>query len=142
MIGGLAAALAFGGCATSRGMFGNKAGQTWTLSTSPRLPATEGKVTVAPASDGNQTVAIEAQHLAPPAKAFDSASAYVVWIVPHGGGAPQNMGILNVGEDLKAHFETKTSYKNFDVLVTAEPDVNVTRPSGNRVMSATITTPT
>jgi hypothetical protein len=138
IIGGLAGLLAFTGCSSMMG----KKGESWTLSVSPKTPAAEGHVHVTAAKDGNQTVAIEVEHMATPDKAFSGATVYVAWLIPPGGGPPQNLGILSIGEDLKGKLTAITPYKMFDILVTAEAQPNVTAPSGDRVMSATVHVPT
>jgi hypothetical protein len=138
--GAAAAMLAFAGCSTTRTMFSSgNAGQTWTLSGSPKVPSAEGKVRVAAGGDGNQTVDVEVEHLAQASKVFAGTTTYVVWVMPQGGAPPQNLGVLQVGEDLKGHLTTKTPFKSFDIVVTAEVDANVAQPSGNRVLSATVT---
>ena len=139
LIFGTALMLALGGCANKGGMFG-KSTQTWTMSTTPREPAAQGKVMVEAGENGNHNVKVAVEHLAQPGKAFPGATTYVVWIVPQ-GAPPQNMGVLNVGEKLSGEFDTSTTYKEFDVLVTAEAEPTATTPSGNRVMSSSIHMP-
>jgi hypothetical protein len=136
----VSAVLAFGGCATTRTMLssGGKTGQTWTLSTSPKVPAAAGQVRVAQGDDGNQTIDVKVEHMAPPAKVFDGTSHYVVWLMPEGNAPPQNVGVLPIGEDLTGHLTAKTPFKNFDIVVTAEAVATAARPSGNRVMNATV----
>src|SRR5689334_14727732 len=91
MVGVAAAALAFGACSTTKSMFSS--GQSWTLSTSPKVPAATGKVVVKPESGGNARIHVEVEHLAPAERVFEGAPHYVVWIVPKGAGLPQNVGI-------------------------------------------------
>jgi hypothetical protein len=129
--GALIGALAFGGCGTmSRGE------QTWTMSTTETVPAASGKVKVKSEKDGNTRVKVEVAHLAQPASAFD-ATTYVVWLKPPAGTA-QNVGVLNVGKDLKGELTTKTAFKTFQVIVTAEASANVTQPSGPPVMDTRV----
>jgi len=115
--------------------------QTWTLNTSDSVQAATGKVLVGSEKDGNTKVKIEVQHLAPPTTVDNSSNAYVVWLQP-AGGEPQNVGVLQVGKDLKASLETRTPFKQFQVIVTAEPVSNVRVPSGPPVMNQRITVPT
>ena len=123
-------------CSTTRSMF--KSGQTWTLTADPKVPAAQGTVRVAPGSDGNQTVDVEVQHMAPPGKVFDGTSFYVVWLIPPGEGARQNLGVLPIGGDLKGRLTTKTPFRDFDIVITAENAPNDVRPSGNQVMSTSV----
>jgi hypothetical protein len=128
--------LALGGCGT---MGGHE--QTWTMNTTEMIPSAVGKVKVKEEKDGNTKVKVEVAHLAPPAAVFDQASTYVVWLKPEAGTA-QNVGVLSVSSDLKGSLETKTAFKDFMVLVTAEADPNVTSPSGRSVMNASVVVPT
>jgi hypothetical protein len=110
--------------------------QTWTMSTTEKIPSATGKVKVKGEKDGNTRVKVEVAHLAQPASAFD-ASTYVVWLKPDTGDA-QNVGVLSVGKDLKGTLETKTAFKDFQVIVTAEKDANVTAPLGAPVMDTRV----
>src|SRR4051794_5949681 len=94
MGGALVGALALGGgCGTMDSMRGE---QTWTMSTTDKIPSAVGKVKVAKTKEGNTKVKVEVAHLAQPEAAFDHASTYVVWLKPQSGAA-QNVGVLNVG---------------------------------------------
>lgn len=124
-------------CSTTRALVGG-GGQTWSLAPSPRVPAADGFVRVVPGKDGNQAINIEVHHLAHPAKVFPGAMHYVVWLIPQGDAAAQNLGVLPLGEDLTARLTTKTPYRSFDIVVTAEPATNATQPSENRVLTASI----
>lgn len=133
----VAGVLAFAGCSH----FETNKAQAWTLSASPNVPAAEGKVRVSPTSNGNQELELTVENLAPADKAFPGMTNYVVWVIPQGGAPAQNVGILNVGESLKGKVKATTPYKTFDVLVTAESQDHPAEPSGNRVMSASVYTP-
>jgi hypothetical protein len=132
--GALVGALAFGGCGT----MGHE--QTWTMSTTERIPSAAGKVKVKSEKDGNARVKVEVAHLAPPDQAFDRASTYVVWLKPEAGD-PQNVGVLRVDKKLKGELETRTAFKDFQVIVTAERDPNTTAPSGQSVMDTRVVVP-
>lgn len=133
--GTLIGALAFGGCGT----MGHE--QTWTMSTTERIPSAVGKVKVKQEKDGNAKVKVEVAHLAQPADAFDQKSIYVVWLKPRAGDA-QNVGVLNVDSKLKGELETRTAFKDFQVIVTAEETPNTTMPSGAPVMNTRVVVPT
>jgi hypothetical protein len=134
--GALMGALAFGGCGTMR-----TSEQTWTMNTTDVIPAAVGKVKVAKEKDGNTKVKVEVSHLAQPDTVFNDASTYVVWLKPEAGTA-QNVGVLSLDKDLKGQLETKTAFKDFQVIVTAERDSNVTSPSQQSVMNTQIVVPT
>jgi len=118
--GALVGALALGGCGSMSSMRGE---QTWTMSTTEKIPSAEGKVKVAKTKEGNTKLKVEVAHLAQPDAAFENASTYVVWIKPQSG-------------------EAKTAFKTFEVLVTAERSANVMSPHGQSVMDTRIVVPT
>ena len=128
--GALVGALALGGCGHE---------QTWTMDTTNAVPAAGGQVKVKNEKDGNTRVKVEVAHLAQPESAFN-ATTYVVWLKPQMGSA-QNVGVLSVGKDLKGSLETKTAFKNFQVIVTAEDFPNVTLPRGPEVMNTRVVMP-
>jgi hypothetical protein len=130
--GALTGALALGGCAHE---------QTWTMNTTEMIPSAVGKVKVANEKDGNTKVKVEVNHLAQPSAVFDQTSTYVVWLKPESGTA-QNVGVLAIDKNLKGSLETQTAFKDFQVLVTAERDANVTAPSGRAVMNTSVVVPT
>jgi hypothetical protein len=130
--GALTGVLALGGCAHE---------QTWTMNTTEMIPSAVGKVKVANEKDGNTRVKVEVSHLAQPSSVFDQTSTYVVWLKPESGTA-QNVGVLSLNKDLKGSLETQTAFKDFQVIVTAEKDANVTAPSGRSVMNASVVVPT
>ena len=132
----LVGALAFGGC-SSMGM-GQE--QTWTMNTTEKIPSAVGKVKVKNEKDGNTRVKVEVEHLAQPSSAFD-ATSYVVWLKPEHGRA-QNVGVLNVDKKLDGSLETRTAFKDFSVIVTAEKDANVMAPTGQSVMDTRVVVPT
>jgi hypothetical protein len=129
--GALTGVLALGGCAHE---------QTWTMNTTEMIPSAVGKVKVANEKDGNTKVKVEVSHLAQPSAVFDQTSTYVVWLKPESGTA-QNVGVLSLNKDLKGSLETQTAFKDFQVIVTAEKDANVTAPSGRSVMNASVVVP-
>jgi hypothetical protein len=129
------------GCSTTRAAMKGESVQTWNMNVSPQLPGATGKVKVIGPDEGNLRLTVEVEHLAQPQQVFDGATTYVVWVVPQGGD-PQNVGGLNVGEDLKAKLETRTPFRTFEVVVTAESSPNVVSPSDKRVLYVTISAPT
>lgn len=108
------------------------------LEVTPSQPAAQGTVNIGAEKDGNRIVEVRVQHLSPPERATPGARTYVVWLVPRSGGAPQNMGVLNLGDDLGGSLTTTTSYRDFDILVTAEENPGATTPSARNVMHASV----
>jgi hypothetical protein len=132
----LAAELVVPGCASMR----DRGVQSWTMNTSPKLPAAEGKVKVRVDATGDHVVELSFKHLAAPDRAFAGATMYMVWLVPR-SAPPQPMGSLDVGEDLQAKVTIRTPNENFDVLVTAEPSADASTPSRNRAFDVEIRSP-
>ena len=90
--------------------------------------------------DGNTRVKVEVAHLAKPDEVFNRATTYVVWLKPRTGLA-QNVGVLNVDKKLNGSLETRTPFKDFTVLVTAEREPNVTMPTGQSIMDTKVVVP-
>jgi hypothetical protein len=135
MAGALVGTLALGGGCSHFG--GNKGEQTWTMRSIDKAPAAQGKVEVASAKDGNHDVKVEVKHMAPPDKIFEGSTAYVVWLKAENGSF-QNVGTLKVDKDLNGKLETRTPFRTFDVLVTAEKESTVNTPSEHHVMNAKV----
>ena len=133
----LVGALALGGCGTMDRASGM---QTWTLQASEDVQSAAGKVKVGTEKDGNTKVKVEVERLAQAATVHEDTTAYVVWLRPD-GGQPQNVGVLTVDKNLKGKLETKTPFKQFQLIVTAEASANAMLPSGPPVMNAHITVP-
>ena len=138
--GTLVGALALGGgCGTMDRAMGM---QTWTLNTSDSVQAATGKVLV-----GTEK---RRQHQgedrgAAPRSAGDRGRRLRTRTssgCSQRAARPQNVGVLNVGKDLKGELETRTPFKQFQVIVTAETVSNVRVPSGPPVMNQQITVPT
>ena len=137
LTGVLCGSMALGACSTMSTL-GHS--QTWSMTTSETVPAAIGKVKVANEKDGNTKVKVEVEHLAPPALAAETAATYVVWIRPENGAA-QNVGILSVGSNRKGELDTRTSFKEFTVMVTLEKSAAATYPSSATVLDSHITMP-
>lgn len=137
MAGVLAGTLALGGgCSHFDSMRGANQ-QTWTMHSTDKLPAAQGKVQVATEKDGNHEVKVEVKHMAPPERIYEGTSTYVVWLKAENGEF-QNVGSLNVDKDLNGKLETKTPFSNFNVLVTAEETNAATTPSPHHVLNAKV----
>jgi len=109
---------------------------------SPRVPAATGEVSVKDADNGNVKLEVQVKHMAPPEKVATGASSYVVWLKPLATGneneQPQNLGALAVNKDQEGEVNTTTSYRQFDLFVTAEPQAGSTAPTGEQLLSTTI----
>lgn len=105
---------------------------------SQEIPAAEGTVSVTPREDG-QRVKLQVNHLAPADRVVSDARVYVVWLHPMTNGAPPlNVGTIRPGDDRRATIEFTTPFREFDVFITAERNVQATRPSRQQMMAASI----
>lgn len=138
-----AAALAMSSLGCASWFDGGKGKSTsWALQGSQKVPAASGQVTIKQENEQNRVVEVSVEHLAQPGKAFPGASDYVVWLLPTSrGGNPENLGVLQLDSDLKGHLQAHTPYRSFQVVITAEPRANVTSPSDNRVLTASVALP-
>jgi hypothetical protein len=107
------------------------------LTAAASVPAARGQVDVGNDKNGNTKVEVKVEHLATPDSLTPPKTVYVVWFQER-GGEPQSQGVLKPGKDLKATFQSVTSMKTFDVLVTAESDPSTKTPSGTEVMRASV----
>lgn len=108
------------------------------LQASANLPASEGVALVSEGPNGNTALRVKVKHLAMPHKVADGAEVYVVWVTPHDGGRPQNVGILTVDKELEGTLNTVTPLKKFKVTVTPEMSGEVQTPTNEFVFSTDI----
>ena len=108
-------ALATAGC----GLFGG--GKTkQPMRASAENTSGQGTVETRVDQNGNTEVEVLVKHLSPPAKVASDASIYVVWIRPRNGRI-QNVGALQIDEELVGKFNTTTPHHAFTLMVTPEP---------------------
>lgn len=103
------------------------------------VPAARGSIKATRTDNGNTRLEIEVRYLAHPHRVDDGASTYVVW-ARQLGRDPQNLGALRVREDLTGSLSVVTPHQFFDVFITAERSASVQAPTGNRLLSASIST--
>lgn len=108
------------------------------MTTSPTIPAAQGKVTASPATNGNTALRIEVHHLAPPERVASGATTYVVWAQARGQGTSQNLGALRVGSDLRGALNTVTPLRSFTMFITAEPSPTTLMPSSSQLLTVSI----
>jgi hypothetical protein len=114
-------------------------GQTSELRPAAHAEASRATVNSKAGPNGNTTLTVEVEHLAPPDKVAQDASVYVVWARPHVGDQPmQNLGALQVDDDRKGKLETVTPLKSFDVIVTPESSSQVTKPAHDPVLTGKV----
>jgi len=93
-------------------------------------PAARGQVKVTRDDNNNSEVTVKVEHLAPADKVYPGATNYIVWIQPAGADTFQNVGALQVNNDLEGKHRTTIPYKDFRVLVTPEMGNMAQAPTG------------
>lgn len=130
--GVLTAAMIFGaGCMTPAGI-------EHPMEASSNLPASEGVALVSEGPNGNTALRVKVKHLAMPQKVAEGAEVYVVWVTPHDGGRPQNVGVMTIDKDLEGSLNTVTPLKKFRVTVTPEMSGEVQEPTHDPVFTSDV----
>ena len=112
---------------------------TVAMTRSPQNPAADGSVATDHDDNGNTRVTVEVKHLAPPDRVASGATVYVVWAQPFDPQGPaQNLGALQVSDDLRGTLHAVTAMRAFDLIVTAEPSPAATQPSSASLLSARV----
>lgn len=102
------------------------------------VPAATATARLTKDSNGNTIIDLKVKHLARPENLTPPKSVYVVWIQPR-GSSPIKQGQLEVNNNLEGEFKSPTTYKSFDIFVTAEDSSSVTAPTGTEVLRQTVT---
>ena len=100
-------------------------------------PAAQGKVTTSTDRNGNTEVEVKVEHLATPQSLTPARQTYLVWVQPRGQQA-QLLGALRVNSDLQGSLKGTTTFKDFEVLVTAEDNTKPDIPSDSVILKGTV----
>jgi hypothetical protein len=100
-------------------------------------PAAEGKVITSTDRNGNTEVEVQVKHVANAHALTPPRQNYVVWVQPR-GMQPQLLGALRINENLEGSLKGTTTYKDFDVLITAEDNMKPEMPSSTVVLKGTV----
>lgn len=100
-------------------------------------PGAEGKVVTSTDRNGNTEVEVQVKHLAGADKLTPPRQAYLVWVQPR-DKQPELLGVLRVNENLEGSLKGTTPYKDFDISVTGEDNLNPEKPSDMVVLKGTI----
>lgn len=105
-----------------------------------KVPAAEVTLTTDESDDGMVEYKLDVRHLAPADKIDGDATSYVAWIEPTSptSGPPQNIGALDLQDDLSARLEGKTPFNHFNFFVTTEPTTVATAPSGEKIFESEV----
>lgn len=95
-------------------------------------PAAKPNIEIEQDKNGNARIEVEVEHLAPPERLESEDSIYVLWAVGT-KGQNMNLGRLTVDRDRRGALVTKTPLRKFRLILTAEQNATVQRPSANVV---------
>jgi hypothetical protein len=113
--------------------------RSWRRPTGPQFfgtaPAAEGKIITD--NDRNTGVEIHVKHMATPQSLTPARQAYLVWVQPRGKD-PELLGALRVNKDLEGSLKAATTYKDFEVFITAEDSVKPDMPSSTVILKGTV----
>jgi hypothetical protein len=98
------------------------------------LPAARGYVTVKKDNNENQRIQLHLDYLAEATRLQPSRKTYVVWMVTK-EDMTKNIGQINSSNNLKATFETVTSFEPVRIFITAEDDGTVSYPGSQMVLT-------
>ncbi|HEV7675249.1 MAG TPA: hypothetical protein VGQ12_12020 [Candidatus Angelobacter sp.] len=107
------------------------------LTNTGTAPAAEGKIITDNDRNGNTGVDIEVKHMATPQSLTPARQTYLVWVQPRGKD-PELLGALRVNEKLEGSLKAATTYKTFDVIITAEDNVKPDTPSSTVILKGTV----
>jgi hypothetical protein len=97
-------------------------------------PGARGNIHTDKDDNGNTKVKVEVEHTATPQQLNPPHQVYMVWIQESGQPA-KRVGELKVDRDhAKGSVEGTTPAKVFDVIVTAEDQINVETPSSSELL--------
>lgn len=108
---------------------------TQPMNSGAAVPASEGTVRATDGDNGSTNVELRVKHLAPPAKVASDATVYVVWVQAR-NASRQNVGALNLNDDLEGSLDTTTVHRQFELSVTPEPSARVARPTHDPVFTS------
>ncbi len=128
----MAGVFAIGGC----GLFGGSDAKQ-PMSASAENTSGQGTVEAKAGANGNTEVEVRVKHLSAPSKVAADASVYVVWIQPR-NEAIQNVGALELDEDLVGMLNTTTPHRAFTLTVTPEPSARMAQPSHGAVFTSEV----
>jgi hypothetical protein len=107
------------------------------LTNTGTAPAAEGKIITDNDRNGNTGVDIEVKHMATPQSLTPARQTYLVWVQPRGKD-PELLGALRVNDKLEGSLKAATTYKTFDVIITAEDNVKPDTPSSTVILKGTV----
>ena len=107
------------------------------MSASAKNTSGQGTVETRMDNNGNTEVELLVKHLSAPSHVATDASIYVVWIRPRNGEI-QNVGALQVSDDLVGKFNATTPHHAFTLMVTPEPSARMSQPTHEAVFTSEV----
>jgi hypothetical protein len=111
--------------------------KNYPMTASNILPGATAQLQVSKEKDGNSQLQVKATGMAKPGRLNPAATTYIVWVQQEGAQAI-SQGELKVGHNHKGDIKMATTFRTFNVFVTAETDSNTTLPSEQVVLRATV----
>ena len=108
--------------------------QKVTFLTSSVVPAAQGYVKVKNDDNKNYVIQVHVSDLAGIERIQPSKQTYVVWMETD-QGITKNIGRLNVSNNLKASFETVSSFQPTKIFITAEENESAQYPDAVVVLT-------
>jgi hypothetical protein len=114
------------------GLIGTALARDIDLKATSLTPDAKGKAEVK-RKHGESLIKLQVKNLPPASELSRDATTYVLWSFDPARQEYHNLGEVRVGssgdEKGKAELNGRTALKQFKLMVTAEPNVNVTHPS-------------
>jgi hypothetical protein len=103
-------------------------------------PAARGTVKVTKDNNNNNVIKIAIYNLSEPDRLDPPKQFYVVWMVTEQDNLTKNIGQITtssglLSKNLKASFETVSSFKPTRIFITAENEANVQYPGWPEILS-------
>lgn len=107
--------------------------------TSPVVPAARGDVQVKKDKNKNYVIDVHLSELAEVSRLSPPKQTYVVWMITE-ENITRNIGQISsksgmLSKQLRASFETVSSFKPIKVFITAEDDASILSPSGQTILT-------
>jgi hypothetical protein len=131
----LASAFLVAVATTGCGLFDSETKQP--MNASAENTSGQGTIETHVDKNGNTQVELLVKHLSDPSKVAIGASTYVVWIRPY-NATIQNVGALQVSDELVGKFNTTTPHRAFTLMVTPEPSARMSQPTHEAVFTAEV----
>lgn len=102
------------------------------------VPAAEGNITIKEDSNKNYKIKVQIANLADSQKLTPPKNVYVVWMLTEFNNT-KNIGQIvsssgSMSNNLKASFETVSSFRPIKIFITAEDDADIQYPNAEVVL--------